>query len=136
MLRVIVYFTIPDYETYISHPINAFGVIKRMSEEEIINFDNDDLDTKRELLKTITKSDVSPIDDVYTACKSLALIQESYSLKTKDFSKGIIKFGGDIFDSQYKLRFKDKMRIGIAAWNRGWMDSGIDWLQEVSYNTN
>ena len=76
------------------------------------------------------------MEDVYTACKSLALIQESYNLKTEDFAKGVIKFGGNVFDSEYTLGFRDKMRIGIAAWNRGWLDSGIDWLQEVSYNTN
>ena len=69
--------------------------------------------------------------DVYAACKSLALIQESYSLQTEDFSKGIIKFGGNIFDSIYRLGFRDKMCIGIAAWNRGWMDSGIYWIEQV-----
>ena len=49
------FYAISEFEDYISHPINAFGVIKRMSAEEIINFDDDELDVKRELLKNITK---------------------------------------------------------------------------------
>ena len=38
-----VFFEFSDFETYVSNPINAFGVIKRMSEEEMISFENQDL---------------------------------------------------------------------------------------------
>ena len=54
-LEIVKFCAISEYEDYISHPINAFGVIKRMSAEEIINFDDDELEVKRELLKNITQ---------------------------------------------------------------------------------
>jgi hypothetical protein len=120
-----------DFETYISHPINAFGVIKRMSEEEMISFENQDLIKKHQALENLTKSDLASTDDFHTACSSLALIQESYSLRTKDISEGIIRFEGKVFESHYKFGFKDKFSISVAAWNRGWMDSSIEWLQKV-----
>ena len=50
-----IFYAISEHEYYISHPINAFGVIKRISTEEIINFNDDTLNLKRDLLKNITK---------------------------------------------------------------------------------
>ena len=127
-----------DYEKYISHPINAFGVIKRMSDEDIIKLDDlngKKLYEKRQLLKNFTKTDIPSQDDVYVACKSLALVQESYNLNTDDFSDGIVNFDSKKIHSQYKLGFKDKKHIGIAAWNRGWLDSGIEWVKKVRTHT-
>ena len=48
-----------DFETYISHPINAFGVIKRMSEEEMISFENQDLIKKYQTLVNLTQTDLA-----------------------------------------------------------------------------
>ena len=76
---------------YISHPINAYGVIKRMLDEEMINFGNPEFIRNHENLKNLTKVDLPTIDDFYTASSSLALLQESYSLKTEDMSEGNIK---------------------------------------------
>ena len=120
-----------DFETYISHPINAFGVIKRMSEEEMISFENQDLIKKHQTLVNLTQTDLASKDDFHTACSSLALIQESYSLRTEDISEGKIRFEDKVFESHYKFEFKDKFSISVAAWNRGWMDSSIEWLQKV-----
>ena len=120
-----------DFETYISHPINAFGVIKRMSEEEMISFDNQDLIRKHKNVLNLTQTGLASTNDFHTACNSLALIQESYSLKTEDISEGKIRFEDKVFESHYKFGFKDKFSISVAAWNRGWMDSSIEWLQKV-----
>ena len=106
-----------------------------MSDEDIINLDNlnsKKLDEKRQLLKNLTKTDIPSQDDVYVACKSLALVQESYNLNTDKFSDGIVNFDGKMFHSQYKLGLEDKKHIGIAAWNRGWLDSGIEWVKKAS----
>ena len=121
-----------DFETYISHPINAFGVIKRMSEEEIISFENHDLIKKRQTLVNLTQTNLTSTDDFHTACSKLAQIQESYSLRTEDISEGKIRFEDKVFESHYKFGSKDKFSISVAAWNRGWMDSSIEWLQTVS----
>ena len=75
--------------------MNAFGVIKRMSDEDIIKLDDlnsKKLYEKRQLLKNFTKTDIPSQDDVYVACKSLALVQESYNLNADDFSDGIVNF--------------------------------------------
>ena len=120
-----------DFETYVSNPINAFGVIKRMSEEEMISFENQELIKKHQTLVNLTQTDLASTDDFHTACSSLALIQESYSLRTEDISEGKIKYEDKVFESHYKFGFKDKFSISIAAWNRGWMDSSIEWLQTV-----
>ena len=120
-----------DFETYISHPINAFGVIKRMSEEEMISFENHDLIKKHQTLVNLTQSNLTSPDDFHTACSKLAQIQESYSLRTEDISEGKIRFEDKVFESHYKFEIKDKFSISVAAWNLGWMDSSIEWLQTV-----
>ena len=104
-----------------------------MSDQDIINVDNINLDAKHELLKNVTKTDLPSKDDIFVACKSLALVQESYNLKTDDFSDGIVHFDGKKFHSQYRLDVKDKKHIGIAAWNQGWLDTGIEWVKKVSW---
>ena len=103
-----------------------------MSDQDIINLDNVSLHEKRQLLKNLTKTDLPSQEDLFVACKSLALVQESYNLKTNDFSDGIVNFDGKKFHSQYRLDLKDKKHIGLAAWNWGWLDSGIEWIKKVS----
>ena len=103
-----------------------------MLDQDIINLDNVSLHEKRQLLKNLTKTDLPSQEDLFVACKSLALVQESYNLKTDDFSDGIVNFDGKKFHSQYRLDLKDKKHIGIAAWNWGWLDSGIEWIKKVS----
>ena len=102
-----------------------------MSEDKMISFDNQDLIRKHKTVMNLTQTDLSSKDDFHTTCSSLALIQESYSLRTKDISEGKIRFEDKVFESHYKLGLKDKFSISIAAWNRGWMDSSIEWLQKV-----
>ena len=103
-----------------------------MSEEEIISFENHDLIKKRQTLVNLTQTNLTSTDDFHTACSKLAQIQESYSLRTEDISEGKIRFEDKVFESHYKFGFKDKFSISLAAWNRGWMDSSIEWLQTVS----
>ena len=103
-----------------------------MSDQDIINLDNVSLHEKRQLLKNLTKIDLPSQEDLFVACKNLALLQESYNLKTDVFSDGIVNFGNKKFHSQYRLDLEDKKLIGIAAWNRGWLDSGIEWIKKVS----
>ena len=102
-----------------------------MSEEEMISFENQDLIKKHQTLVNLTQTDLASKDDFHTACSSLALIQESYSLRTEDISEGKIRFEDKLFESHYKFESKDKFSISVAAWNRGWMDSSIEWLQKV-----
>ena len=97
----------------------------------MISFDNQDLIRKHKNVLNITQTDLASTNDFHTACSSLALIQESYSLKTEDISEGKIRFEDNVFESHYKFGVKDKFSISIAAWNRGWMDSSIEWLQKV-----
>ena len=102
-----------------------------MSEEEMISFDNQDLIRKHKNVLNLTQTGLASTNDFHTACNSLALIQESYSLKTEDISEGKIRFEDKVFESHYKFGFKDKFSISIAAWNCGWMDNSIEWLQKV-----
>merc|ERR1739838_1232692 len=95
----------------------------------MISFENQDLIKKHQTLVNLTQTDLASKDDFHTACSSLALIQESYSLRTEDISEGKIRFEDKVFESHYKFGSKDKFSISVAAWNRGWMDSSIEWLQ-------
>ena len=98
----------------------------------MISFDNQDLIRKHKNVVNLTQTDLASTNDFHTACSSLALIQESYSLNTEDISEGKIRFEDKVFESHYKFEFKDKFSISVAAWNRGWMDSSIEWLHTVT----
>ena len=120
-----------DFEAYVSHPINAFGIIQRTIEANIqVLLQNSSVNSMNEsILKSIK---YFPLNEEYaTACSSIALIQESYNLKTEDISQGKIYFNGELLQAKYKLRPYDKVSIGNSAGKKGYADNAIEWAREV-----
>ena len=112
-------------EEYISHPINALGVVRRTGVDNIqhlkmLKNNENPIDTKRQLLKNMTKLAPS-MNDYVAAVQSIALLQESYDLGINDLNNGVI-LG---YKSDYNLSMYDRISIGTQAANRKWFDSAI-----------
>lgn len=103
-----------SYEDYVSHPINAFGIISRTSQA-------------KELFET--NSIFPSKSDFISVCSALILIQESQDLKTMDLIQGKIKDGDVIYQSQFKPGFFEMASLGVVACNNKWFDICIEWLQ-------
>lgn len=112
-------------EEYISHPINALGVVRRTGVDNIqhlkmLKNNENPIDTKRQSLKNMTKLAPS-MNDYVAAVQSIALLQESYDLGINDLNNGVI-LG---YKSDYNLSMYDRISIGTQAANRKWFDSAI-----------
>ena len=112
-------------EEYISHPINALGVVRRTGVDNIqhlkmLKNNENPIDTKRQLLKNMTKLAPS-MNDYVAAVQSIALLQESYDIGINDLNNGVI-LG---YKSDYNLSMYDRISIGTQAANRKWFDSAI-----------
>jgi hypothetical protein len=125
---------IEDVEAYISHPVNAFGMIKRTSVAFIkgqLNFDPSSvIMSKMNTLKEL--SDKFPTKKDYSmACHSLALLKETYDLQTSDLAIGLVRLNSSssIFKATYKMDSYDLSHIGTHATNQGWVNSGLEWLE-------
>lgn len=112
-------------EEYISHPINALGVVRRTGVDNIqhlkmLKNNENPIDAKRQSLKNMTKLAPS-MNDYVAAVQSIALLQESYDLGINDLNNGVI-LG---YKSDYNLSMYDRISIGTQAANRKWFDSAI-----------
>ena len=112
-------------EEYISHPINALGVVRRTGVDNIqhlkmLKNNENPIDTKRQSLKNMTKLAPS-MNDYVAAVQSIALLQESYDIGINDLNNGVI-LG---YKSDYNLSMYDRISIGTQAANRKWFDSAI-----------
>ena len=112
-------------EEYISHPINALGVVRRTGVDNIqhlkmLKNNENPIDAKRQSLKNMTKLAPS-MNDYVAAVQSIALLQESYDLDINDLNNGVI-IG---YKSDYNLSMYDRISIGTQAANRKWFDSAI-----------
>jgi hypothetical protein len=57
-------------------------------------------------------------------------LQETYDLQTSDLANGLVSLNSSsIFEATYKLDKYDLGQIGAQATNRGWVDSGLEWLE-------
>ena len=74
-----------DLETYVSNPLNAFGVISRTSQLKA-HLGGDKIPEKFHNLTAI----FPPQKDFIDSCSSIALIQESHDLVTRDLVQGKI----------------------------------------------
>jgi hypothetical protein len=80
---------IGDVEEYISHPVNAFGVIKRTYvafSKGQLNFDPSVMTSKINSLKDLS-ANFPTKEDYSTACSSLALLQVYFSKNFKNENK-------------------------------------------------
>ena len=112
-------------EEYISHPINALGVVRRTGVDNIqhlkmLKNNENPIDAKRQSLKNMTKLAPS-MNDYVAAVQSIALLQESYDIGINDLNNGVI-LG---YKSDYNLSMYDRISIGTQAANRKWFDSAI-----------
>ena len=124
-----------DFEKYASNPINAFGVMKRMNQGYLEGFWNESIDKKRQQIKKLLTHS-PPFEDYLVTASSLALIQESYNLKTSDLNQGLIKIGPKSLQSEFQFDVQEQMNIGLEALSRKWYDSGIEWLHLALNGTN
>ena len=112
-------------EEYISHPINALGVVRRTGVDNIqhlkmLKNNENPIDAKRQSLKNMTKLAPS-MNDYVAAVQSIALLQESYDIGINDLNNGVI-LG---YKSDYNLSMYDRISIGTQAANRKCFDSAI-----------
>ena len=73
--------TVGDLENYVSHPINAYGVIKRTNQGNLakLKLDPNSVSDKIEKIKNLDLIKFSPDEqDHYSATESIALIQVKY----------------------------------------------------------
>ena len=68
--------TLGNLEKYVSHPINAYGVIKRTNYKNLnqLNLNNNTICDNIQALKNLTKNNPTE-EDHYSAASSLALLQ-------------------------------------------------------------
>ena len=68
--------TLGNLEEYVSHPINAYGVIKRTNYKHLnqLNLNNNTICDNIQALKNLTKNNPTE-EDHYSAASSLALLQ-------------------------------------------------------------
>ena len=117
---------VENQEEYISHPINALGVVRRTCVDNIQhlkvlkNGHTNPIETRRKRLKAMTKLAPS-MNDYVVAAQSIALLQESYDLDINYLNNGVI-LG---YKSDYNLSMYDRISIGTQAANRKWFDSAI-----------
>ena len=124
--------TIENQEEYIAHPINALGVVHRTCWHTLQKLQTTNtIEEQRSKLLNLTK--IFPnMQDYIVAAQSIALLQESYDLKTEDLANGII-FG---HKSHFQVPIYAKMAIGAQAGNRKFLDSSTEWIQSALDHPN
>ena len=127
-----------DVETYVSNPLNAFGVVKRTSYDYINTLlpilNNQTLVDLHEKLINISSNKIPTINDYYESCSSMALIQEAYNLNITDLINGVINIINNegkmsTYKSDFNITCETMHHIGVTASNRGWHDSAHIWLK-------
>lgn len=115
---------ITNYEKYVSHPINSFGIVSRTAqakgylENQFQNYTNI----------------FPPVENFINVCSAIALIQESFDLKTKDLLNGDIIVENQNFPSDFKPNFFEVTSIATVACNNKWLDTGIEWFEYAFKN--
>lgn len=110
---------VSSVENYVSHPINAFGIISRTTQAKVL-FGND----------VTNLTNIFPSEsDFISVCSALILIQETQDLTTLDLIQGNIKSKKNIFKSDFKPGFFEMASLGTVACKNKWFDICIEWLQ-------
>ncbi|XP_035223282.1 prolyl 4-hydroxylase subunit alpha-1-like isoform X2 [Stegodyphus dumicola] len=112
-----------NFQEFISNPINAFVLIKKLST---------DWDETKKIMFELPKNDMSinsavfpDQDDVSGAAKALLRVQQTYALETSPLSEGILK--GET--NGLPLSADDCFEMGRQAFHAGYYDYAISWLE-------
>ena len=124
--------------SYVSNPINALYLIKRLS----VDYDRSNVSqvlssNNTELLKSkmfgITNSSFPKHSDWIGAASGIYLLQEHYNLNISELSRGVIEYDNVKLNSDHDLGGEELYQIGVRAINEGHYDTGIVWL-ELAYD--
>jgi len=123
-----------DLEEYISHPLNALGVMMRTTVglipigDRLHQTSSESKErVRREVLTQMSR--FGQPQDMMDACGSLVILQETYQLETRDLIEGKVQLDGRQHLSDYRLSPVDMHFIAVSAANMKRHRLGREWIE-------
>ncbi len=132
-----------NLESYVAHPVNSFGIVKRTSanfmevRKQLQSFIQNNTNAGDKITSRIRELiEMFPnVKDYVDVLNSIVLIQEAYDLNTDDLANGNIVVRDEfndtefvVFHSDYKFDYYELYQIGTVACENNWYDICIQWL--------
>ncbi|XP_076316488.1 prolyl 4-hydroxylase subunit alpha-2-like isoform X2 [Tachypleus tridentatus] len=126
---------VDEMTDYISNPIQAYTLIKRMT------IDLKAVEASTQVMATPDYvPDISQLrsafylpqeSDLNGAANALILLQETYKLNMSAMVRGLLQSNGPIspFQADEQLTARDCLYLGKNSFNQGYFDNAIDWFK-------
>ena len=139
-----------EAEQFVSHPVNSLYLVKRLGVElqraGLPGLLASDTAARLRAALNTSLGLLPTAEDWEGAASGVALLQEHYHLDITQLSAGTVQYGGvqvggDTFafqssyiptlqvSSSHELEGEELYQIGVSAVNRGYFDTGLEWLQ-------
>ncbi|XP_017874258.1 PREDICTED: prolyl 4-hydroxylase subunit alpha-2-like [Drosophila arizonae] len=126
-------------ENYISNPINAFSLLRRMHEDwqEWNVFMETSVGQSQVNFFNKARQELPTTADLYEACSSMYRLQKAYNLTVKDMSRGILngkQYNASLnaLDTYAMGKYLIKVDRGVAG---EWFTETSEWLKQHTLQT-